>query len=205
MLVEKQTVSQMASGADRERKSKRRPLAAAKQYLLASAGLNNYIEAIMTVTLNTVTSNAAYQPYVPHVSSTSAAALSSSAASLSAQSAVVASLGGSTGASVYTPSGLLDTLRQAGAIAEPVSIPEQGSNVDTSGTAQQALDQGIVSTLSSSASGSGVYTGAGAVSGFSEQASANWAQLLKTNPNLAGTVIANSFNAGLVSSLQVTA
>jgi hypothetical protein len=159
----------------------------------------------MTVTLNTVTSNAAYQPYVPTVSPTAAGALSSAAVSLSAQSAVVASLGGSTGAAVYSPSGLLDTLRQAGTVAEPVSIPEEGSNVDTSGTARQALDQGIVSTLATSAAGSGVYTGAGTVSGLSEQASANWAELLKVNPNLAGTVIANSFNAGLVSSLQVTA
>jgi hypothetical protein len=137
--------------------------------------------------------------------STSAGALSSAAVSLSAQSAVVASLGGSTSASVYTPSGLLDTLQQAGAVAEPVSIPEEGSKVDTSGTAQQALDQGIVSTLASSALGSGIYTGVGNVSGFSEQASSNWAELLKTNPNLAGTVIADSFNSGLVSLLQVTA
>jgi hypothetical protein len=159
----------------------------------------------MTITLNTVSSSAAYQPYVPNVSATSAGALSSAAVSLSAQSAVVASLGGSTGATVYTPTGLLDTLRQAGTVAEPVSIPEEGSNVDTSATARQALNQGIVSTLATSASGSGVYTGAGTVSGLSEQASANWAELLKANPNLAGTVIANSFNAGLVGSLQVTA
>jgi hypothetical protein len=192
-LVSQKAFSQMPS------------LAATRQYLLASGAAGNYIEAIMTVTLNTVTSNAAYQPYVPHVSSTSAAALSSAAVSLSAQSAVVASLGGSTGASVYTPSGLLDTLRQAGTLAEPVSIPKDGSNVDTSGTAQQALDQGIVSTLASSASGSGIYTGVGTVSGFSEQVSSNWAELLKTNPDLAGTVIADSFNSGLVSLLQVTA
>lgn len=160
----------------------------------------------MTVSLNTVTSNAAYQPYVPTVSpASSAAALSSQAVSLSAQSAVVASLGGSTGATVYTPTGLLSTLQQAGAVEEPVSVPEEGSNVDTSTTAQQALNQGIVSTLATSASGAGVYTGAGTVSGLSEQASANWAELLKTNPNLASTVISSSFNSGLVSSLVVTA
>lgn len=160
----------------------------------------------MTVSLNTVTSNAAYQPYVPTVSpASSAAALSSQAVSLSAQSAVVASLGGSTGATVYTPSGLLSTLQQAGAAEEPVSVPAEGSNVDTSTTAQQALNQGIVSTLASSASGSGIYTGAGTVSGLSEQASANWAELLKSNPNLASTVISSSFNSGLVSSLVVTA
>lgn len=160
----------------------------------------------MTVSLNTVTSNAAYQPYVPTVApATSAGELSSQAVTLSAQSAVVASLGGSTGATVYTPTGLLSSLQQAGAVEEPVSVPEPGSNVDTSTTAQQALNQDIVSTLATSASGSGIYTGSGAVSGLSEQAAANWAELLKSNPNLASTVIASSFDSGLVSTLVVTA
>jgi hypothetical protein len=82
----------------------------------------------MTVSLNTVTSNAAYQPYVPTVApASSAAALSSQAVTLSAQSAVVASLGGSTGATVYTPTGLLSTLQQAGAVEEPVSVPERAA------------------------------------------------------------------------------
>ncbi len=159
----------------------------------------------MTVALNSVSASPAYQPYVPVVSSTAAGALSSEAVSLSAESAVVASLGGSTGAAVYTPSGLLDTLQQAGTATEPVTVPADGSNVDTSATAQQAQDQAILSSLASAPSASGVYTGAGTVGGLSEQASANWAELLKANPSLAGTVIADSYNAGLVSSLQVTA
>ncbi|NGZ87910.1 hypothetical protein [Duganella aceris] len=160
----------------------------------------------MTVTLNTVSSSPAYQPYVPKVSSAAAGSLSSEAVNLSAQSAVVASLGGSGGTSVYTPSGLLDALTQAGTSAEPVAVPEEGSNVDTSGTARLAADQAIVSTLAGSAVESGIYTGAGTAQGaLSEQAAANWADLLKTNPNLASTVIENSFNAGLVGSLQVTA
>lgn len=159
----------------------------------------------MTVALNTVTSNAAYQPYVPKVSPAAAGALSSEAASLSAQSAVVASLGGSTGAAVYTPTGLLDTLARAGTVAEPLAIPENGSDVDTSNTAQQA-DRGIVASLAGSAVESGIYTGAGTPEGaLSAQAAANWAELLKTNPDLAGTLIDNSFNAGLVGTLQVTA
>lgn len=160
----------------------------------------------MTVALNTVTSNASYQPYVPKVSPAAAGALSSEAASLSAQSAVVASLGGSTGAAVYTPTGLLDTLARAGTVAEPLAIPEDGSDVDTSNTAQQAADQGIVASLAGSAAESGIYSGAGTPEGaLSEQAAANWAELLKTNPDLAGTLIENSFNAGLVGTLQVTA
>lgn len=159
----------------------------------------------MTVALNTVSASPAYQPYVPVVSSATAAGLSSTAVSLSAASAVVASLGGSTGAAVYTPSGLLDTLQQAGTVAEQVNVPVEGSNADTSATAQNALDQGLLESLASAPSASGVYTGAGTVSGLSAQASSNWADLLKLNPGLAGTVIADSYNAGLVSSLQVTA
>ncbi|NVM79328.1 hypothetical protein FHW83_005167 [Duganella sp. SG902] len=160
----------------------------------------------MTVSLNTVTSNAAYQPYVPTVSpASSAAALSSQAVSLSAQSAVVASLGGSTGATVYTPSGLLTALQQAGTVEEPVSVPEEGSNVDTSTTAQQALDQGIVSTLATNPAASGIYNSAGTFSSaLSEQASANWAELLKTNPNLASTVVSSSYDMGLVNSLSIS-
>jgi hypothetical protein len=160
----------------------------------------------MTVTLNTVTANPASQPYVPAVAqtSTAAAALSSEAVSLSAQSAVVASLGGSTGATVYSPSGLLNSLQQAGETEEPVSTPADGSNVDTTNLAQSALDQGILSSLSTS--GSGIYSGNGtATDGLSAQAASNWADLLKTDPNLAGTVISSSFDQGIVSTLHVTA
>jgi hypothetical protein len=172
--------------------------------LLAFNAAVDYIEATMTVSLNTVSSSASYQSYVPTVGqSTSTAALTSQAVTLSAQSAVVASLGGSTGATVYTPSGLLNSLQQAGTATATIATPEAGS--DTSSTAQQAQDQAIVSSLSSTAATAGVYTGTGAVSGLSEQASANWAELLKTNPTLAGTVISSAFNQGLVSSLQVTA
>jgi hypothetical protein len=160
----------------------------------------------MTVTLNTVSSNTALQPYVPTVGQSPLAAeeLSSEAVSLSAQSAVVASLGGSTGTTVYSPSGLLNSLQQAGQTEEPVSAPADGSNVDTSNTAQYAQDQGILSTLGTT--GSGIYSGNGtAIDGLSEQASSNWADLLKTNPNLAGTVISSSFDLGIVSTLHVTA
>jgi len=160
----------------------------------------------MTVALNSLTTTPAVQPYVPTVSGASSAALSSVATGLSAESAVVASLGGSTGVSVYTASGLLNSIQQAGTATEAVSVPADGSNVDTSGSAQQALNQGIVSTLPTSASESGIYTGAGTVQGLpSAQASANWADILKANPSLAGSVIADSYTSGIVSSLQVSA
>lgn len=158
----------------------------------------------MTATLTTVGSSSRQPSSVPTVGQlASTAALTSQAVTLSAQSAVVAALGGSTGATVYTPSGLLNALQQAGTATETIAVPAAGS--DTSATAQQAQDQAIVSSLSSTTAAAGVYTGTGSVSGMSDQASANWAELLKTNPHLASTVISSAFNQGLVSSLPVTA
>jgi len=160
----------------------------------------------MTVTLNPVSPSTTPPSYAPTVAPTAASTFASQAVSLSAQSAVVATLGGATGATVYSPAGLLNSLAQAGSAQESLNVPADGSNVDTSNTAQDALNQGIVSSLGGNASTSGVYTGAGTVtSPLSEQASSNWADLLKTNPNLANTVIGYSYAAGIVSTLQTTA
>ena len=159
----------------------------------------------MTVALNSVSPSTTSQSYVPTVAPTAASRLATQAVSLSAQSAVVASLGGATGATVYSPAGLLNSLAQAGSAQESLNVPADGSNADTSNAAQDALNQGIVSSLGGSASASGVYSGAGTVSPLSDQASSNWADLLKTNPNLASTVIGYSYAAGIVSTLQVTA
>jgi hypothetical protein len=158
----------------------------------------------MTIALNSVASTPTVQPYVPVVSRSSDASLASQATTLSAESAVVASLGGSTGVAVYTPAGLLNSLAQAGTVAEPISVPANGSNVDTSQTAQQAQDQGVLSSLASTPAQSGVYTGAGTLQSLPSSTS-NWADILKAHPSLAGTAIADSFNAGLVGNLQVTA
>ncbi len=157
----------------------------------------------MAIALNSVASTPTAQPYVPVVSRTSDASLAAEAASLSATSAVVASLGGSSGVTVYTPAGLLDSLAQAGSAAEPVTLPEPGS--DTSQTAQQGQDQGVLDSLGAAPAESGIYTGAGTLQSLPSSTSSNWADILKANPSLAGTAIADSFNAGLVGNLSVTA
>lgn len=157
----------------------------------------------MTLAINPVSNTLAVQPYVPVVSRSSDASLAAQATSLSATSAVVASLGGSSGVTVYTPAGLLDSLSQAGSLSEPVTVPAPGS--DTSQTAQQAEDQAVLDALSSAPSSSGVYTGTGSLQSLPSSTSSNWADILKANPSLAGTAIADSFNAGLVGNLQVTA
>jgi hypothetical protein len=152
----------------------------------------------MTVTLNTVTApTPAYQPYVPVVSKTSDSALSSQATALSAESAVVASLGGSSGVSVYTPTGLLNSIVQAGTVQEPLQVPTEGSNVDTSQTASQAQDLGVVNTLSSTPEQSGIYTGTGGVAALPS----TWVDVLKNQPNLAGNAISASYNAGIINTI----
>jgi hypothetical protein len=160
----------------------------------------------MTIALNSVSYRSPYQTYVPPTQTTGGVGLPDAAVALSAQEAVVASLGGSTGVTVYTPSGLLESLQQAGILAEPATVPVPGSN--TANLAQQALALGVIGTLTDTgtAATSGIYNGAGVLSGLpSTQASANWADLLKTNPSLAGAVVQASANSSQLSTLFATA
>lgn len=160
----------------------------------------------MTIALNSVRAAPAVQPiqpYVPVVSHTADAGLSSVAASLSAESAVVASLGASAGVAVYTPQGLLNSIEQAGKASAPVAAPPAAG--ETAGLAegyvQQQLDLGVVGSLSGTPATSGVYTGAGALDQPSAQASSNLAELLKSHPALAGTVVADALNAAVIGAL----
>lgn len=160
----------------------------------------------MTVSLNSVTNATTVQSYVPTVSSSAAssAAQANTAASLSANSAVVATLGGSTGVEVYTPAGLLNSIQQAGTVGASETVPEAGS--DTQLIAQQDLDAGLVGNLAPGTTPlSGIYSGVGVAGLSSDAASANWAEVLKTNPELAGSAIEASLNSGVVSTIQVTA
>jgi hypothetical protein len=156
--------------------------------------------------LNAISTNTT-QSYTPVASQRNAGVLSTQAVDLSGQSAVVATLGGATsGTGVYSAAGLLNSLEQAGASEETISVPKAGSNTDTSQAAQQALDQGILSSFASSASSSGIYTVGGSSSGgLSDQVSSNWAEILKTNSSYASTVIGSSFASGIIGTLNVTA
>ena len=160
----------------------------------------------MTIALNTVSYPSPYQTYVPPAQRNGGAGLPDAAVALSAQQAVVASLGGSTGVTVYTPSGLLESLQQAGILETAATVPVPGSN--TANLAQQALALGVIGTLTDTGTtaSSGIYNGAGVLTGLpSTQASANWADLLKTNPSLAGAVIQDAVNSSLLSTLFTTA
>jgi hypothetical protein len=160
----------------------------------------------MTIALNSVTYESPYQTYVPPVQRNGGASSPAAAVALSAQQAIVASLGGSTGVTVYTPSGVLTSLQQAGILAEPATVPAPGS--DTAGLAQQALELAVAGALADTmtTTNSGFYNGLGVLAGLpSDQASANWADILKNNPSLAGGVVQASFNASLLGTLFTTA
>ena len=105
--------------------------------------------AIAPTTTSTSTS---YQPTPLVVPNTSAGALSSLATSLSSQSAIVASLGGGSGVSVYTPSGLYNSLQQAGAASTAATstsagsgatTPTDGTGTSTSGSGASASSDGV--------------------------------------------------------------
>jgi hypothetical protein len=131
--------------------------------------------------------------------STQGSNYASLAVSLSTNAGVVSSLGGA-GSLTYGATGLFNSLAQAGQLSGAALTP--GANSQTNAT--QSLNQGILNGLpststssSTQAVNSGVYNSAGTV----QSTSTNWANALKANPSLASTVIADSYNQGIVATL----
>jgi hypothetical protein len=127
--------------------------------------------------------------------------LASEATTLALDAGVIVSLGGGSSSSLtYDATGLFNSLAQAGQLSGAALTP--GANSQTSAT--QSLNQGILNGLPSTATSSstlaassGVYNSAGTV----EPTSTNWANALKANPALASTVIADSYDQGIVATL----
>lgn len=126
------------------------------------------------------------------------------AVELAANASAIASLGNSgTALQTYDAAGLLNSFAQAGS-APSTSIPVPSSGADTQTVGQQLIDQGVVSTLSSDPSTSGIYSSSGTVQNFSAvDNSADWATALKSNPDLAGTVISDSYQQGIIGLLAI--
>ena len=59
--------------------------------------------------------------------------------------------------------------------------------------------------LTTNTTTSGVYSTSGLLQGLPANTSTNWVTALKANPNLASTVIADSFNQGIVGTLSTVA
>src|SRR5476649_741385 len=120
---------------------------------------------IMTAAITpTTTSSTAYQPTPLVVPNTSAGALSSIATDLASQSAIVASLGGGAGVSLYTPSGLFNSLQQAGATSTAATTAAVGSSTSAAGSA--------TSTTGTAASGTSSSAGAPATGDTSDSSTA---------------------------------
>ena len=147
---------------------------------------------------------------VVSVSKTSDPGLSQIAVSLASDASVVATLdaSSSSASATYSAAGLLNSFVQAGnsASTDTSTDPSQPSTDTDSKTAQQSLDQAIVGSLSSSPSTSGIYTSSGALQTLpSTDVTSNWASILKTNPELATTAVADSMNQGIVATLSTSA
>jgi hypothetical protein len=128
------------------------------------------------------------------------------AVDLSSTAGVIASFG-STGATVqtYTAAGILNSISQAGGDpSTPLPIPASGTDVQL--VAQQSTDQGIVGSLASDPTASGLYTASGTMQGLSSSGSSSaWASALQANPEVASTVIADSYAQGIVGTLLAVA
>jgi hypothetical protein len=145
-----------------------------------------------------------YQPPAIEETGTEDAVLPSIAVSLSEQSSVVASLGGNNSAAqVYTASGLLNAILEAGSLPEPVAVPPLGS--PTQGQAQLQQDQLLAASLAASTFSSGLYTGAGLLQSAPPALSSYWGDVLKTRPNLAGVAASSLFNSSVLGAFEAYA
>lgn len=146
-------------------------------------------------------SSSAASAATPPVAQTNRPELARVATDLSIDASVVVAFGGSlNNALTYNAAGLLNTLVQAGTVSEPAEVPPIDSPAQS--VIQQARDEAIISTLSPVPSSSGIYTASGALQGLaSAELSANWAAILQSNPDLAGTVVARSLAQGITRTL----
>jgi hypothetical protein len=127
----------------------------------------------MAISATSALASGVYTPTTTTVARTSNPALAARAASLSSAAGIVATLGGSSGAQVYSPAGLLNTLAHAGTAA---ALPGNG---DT-----------------------GTGTGTGAGNNATDLAnSGQWASILKANPSAAAFVIGASYTSGIIDTL----
>lgn len=148
--------------------------------------------------------------YAPSATSNSAVAqtanpaLAQTAVELSAKAGAIATLGNSgTPLQTYDAVGLLNSIVEAGS-APSGSVPAPSSGTDTHIVGQHPADQGVVNTLPSDPTSSGIYNSSGVVQNFTAaNTSANWASVLQSKPDLAGTVISDSYQQGIVGLLAI--
>ena len=129
----------------------------------------------MAISATSALASGVYTPTTTTVARTSNHALAARAASLSSTAGIVATLGGSSGAQLYSPAGLLNTLARAGTAA---ALPGNGNT------------------------GNGTGTGTDAGNNATDLAnSGQWASILKANPSAAAFVIGASYTSGIIDTL----
>ena len=117
----------------------------------------------MAISATSALNSGVYTPTTTTVARTSNPALATKAASLSSTAGIVATLGGSSGAQVYSPAGLLNTLAQAG--KAPAAPGDSGTGTGT-GAADLANSGDWASILKANPSAAAFVIGASYTSGI---------------------------------------
>ncbi|MES2073421.1 MAG: hypothetical protein V4488_23915 [Pseudomonadota bacterium] len=150
-----------------------------------------------------------------------AAAAQQAALEQAASAGVVAALASSVAnapnapnAQTYTAAGLLDGNAQAANAlsASPASGPAGGKGAESAAVAtvtesvlQQAIEKEIVASLSAKAVGAGVYNGMGVLESLPFSRVTDLGSLLRYNPQLSFIRVGDSYNQGLIESLDIIA
>ncbi|MES2106554.1 MAG: hypothetical protein V4634_21220, partial [Pseudomonadota bacterium] len=102
--------------------------------------------------------------------------------------------------------GLLDGNNpvNTGTSSDPLaSVNADGSNAES--VLQQAVDKEIVATLSAKAVVAGVYNGMGILESLPFSRVTDLGSLLRYNPQLSSILVGNSYNQGIIESLNIIA
>ncbi len=109
-------------------------------------------------------------------------------------------------APTYTATGLLDgnnPVSTGTSSNPPASVNADGSNAES--VLQQAVDKEIVATLSAKAVVAGVYNGMGILESLPFSRVTDLGSLLRYNPQLSSILVGNSYNQGIIESLNIIA
>ena len=160
-------------------------------------------EFLAKIILMAIAVNSSFTATIPYVYGGNAPVISlgqspgviSTAVALAEAGSVVLSLPGAPkGAVTYTASGLLHALASAGtATSKPTTSTEETTSVD----------DGILASINNPGSTDGVYDGSGVFTSTSG-ISANFADVLSSNPGLSAVAVSDSFTQGIVGTLVNT-
>lgn len=121
------------------------------------------------------------------------------AIALASDASIIVSLGNSIGADgvTYNAVGVFDSIVDAGTA--------QNTSTDTTqNQATQALDQGVLSSVTSPPTAAGIYNGSGEFTGLDTGLTSQLSALLKSNPGMTDSIVGDLVTQGIVGSLFST-